>query len=68
MCVFRLQASAESGKRLVAEMRADARDVSLHRKSCRVCVGLCVCECELEAIGVALSQIDKHNTQGGARA
>ena len=25
---------------------------------------VCVCECELEATGVALSQIDKHNPQG----
>jgi len=41
------------GKRLVAEMRADGRDVSLRRKGC-ACV--CVCECELDATGVALSQ------------
>ena len=43
--------------RLVAEGRADGRDVSL--KKLDACV--CVCECELDAAGVALSQIDKHN-------
>ena len=39
--------------RLVAEGRADGRDVSL--KKLDACV--CVCECELDAAGVALSQI-----------
>ena len=53
-CVFRFQACMRHySMRLVAEGRADGRDVSL--KKLDACV--CVCECELDAAGVALSQI-----------